>query len=86
MPETPEPAPRPTPDPSPSTPAAAGSALRRGALGTADISFFVVSAAAPLTVMAGVAPVAILLGGIGAPAGTSSPASRSPSSPSASPP
>ncbi|GHE52845.1 APC family permease [Streptomyces vinaceus] len=44
-------------------------ALRRAALGTADISFFVVSAAAPLTVMAGVAPVAILLGGIGAPAG-----------------
>lgn len=43
--------------------------LRRAALGTADISFFVVSAAAPLTVMAGVAPVAILLGGIGAPAG-----------------
>ncbi|MFF4322397.1 APC family permease [Streptomyces sp. NPDC001568] len=69
MPETPEPAPRPTPDPGPSTPAPAGSALRRGALGTADISFFVVSAAAPLTVMAGVAPVAILLGGIGAPAG-----------------
>ncbi|NEC93179.1 amino acid transporter, partial [Streptomyces sp. SID12501] len=43
--------------------------MRSGALGTADISFFVVSAAAPLTVMAGVAPVAILLGGIGAPAG-----------------
>ncbi|MFF4102223.1 APC family permease [Streptomyces sp. NPDC001903] len=56
MPETPEPtAARPT--------------LRRATLGTADISFFVVSAAAPLTVMAGVAPVAILLGGIGAPAG-----------------
>ncbi|MEU9028256.1 APC family permease [Streptomyces sp. NPDC048383] len=64
MPETPEPAPRSTP-----TTTAAGSALRSGALGTADISFFVVSAAAPLTVMAGVAPVAILLGGIGAPAG-----------------
>ncbi|MCX5608274.1 APC family permease [Streptomyces sp. NBC_00047] len=43
--------------------------LRPAALGTADITFFVVSAAAPLTVMAGVAPVAILLGGIGAPAG-----------------
>ncbi|MFJ4315677.1 APC family permease [Streptomyces lavendulae] len=55
MPETPEP---------PAAPA-----LRGAALGTADISFFVVSAAAPLTVMAGVAPVAILLGGIGAPAG-----------------
>ncbi|MFE5543454.1 APC family permease [Streptomyces sp. NPDC056534] len=43
--------------------------LRTGTLGTADISFFVVSAAAPLTVMAGVAPIALVLGGIGAPAG-----------------
>ncbi|MFF3808645.1 APC family permease [Streptomyces bacillaris] len=43
--------------------------LRRGTLGTADIAFFVVSAAAPLTVMAGVAPIALLLGGIGAPVG-----------------
>ncbi|MFE7165781.1 APC family permease [Streptomyces sp. NPDC057616] len=51
-----------------STPPAAAT-LRSGSLGTADIAFFVVSAAAPLTVMAGVAPLAILLGGIGAPAG-----------------
>lgn len=53
------------------TEARAGSApdLRPGTLGTADIAFFVVSAAAPLTVMAGVAPIAIVLGGIGAPAG-----------------
>ncbi|MEU8762959.1 APC family permease [Streptomyces sp. NPDC048659] len=43
--------------------------LRTGTLSTADISFFVVSAAAPLTVMAGVAPIALGLGGIGAPAG-----------------
>ncbi len=43
--------------------------LRTGTLTTADVSFFVVSAAAPLTVMAGVAPVAILLGGVGAPVG-----------------
>jgi amino acid transporter len=43
--------------------------LRSGSLGTADITFFVVSAAAPLTVMAGVAPLAILLGGVGAPVG-----------------
>ncbi|MGJ5832679.1 APC family permease [Streptomyces ossamyceticus] len=43
--------------------------LRRGSLGTSDIAFFVVSAAAPLTVMAGVAPLAILMGGIGAPVG-----------------
>jgi amino acid transporter len=42
--------------------------LRRGALGLTDIVFFVVAAAAPLTVMAGIAPLAILFGGIGAPA------------------
>lgn len=47
----------------------AAATLRSGSLGTADIAFFVVSAAAPLTVMAGVAPLAILLGGIGAPVG-----------------
>jgi amino acid transporter len=46
-----------------------GSALRPAALGTGDITFFVVSAAAPLTVMAGVAPFAVLLGGVGAPVG-----------------
>ncbi|MEV5976075.1 APC family permease [Streptomyces sp. NPDC052114] len=45
------------------------STLRTGSLGTADIAFFVVSAAAPLTVMAGVAPIALTLGGIGAPVG-----------------
>ncbi|GAA1891002.1 APC family permease [Streptomyces durmitorensis] len=49
--------------------AEAGPTLRSGSLGTADIAFFVVSAAAPLTVMAGVAPIAISLGGIGAPVG-----------------
>ncbi|MEE1761329.1 APC family permease [Streptomyces sp. SP18BB07] len=51
-------------------PAAAGTDpghLQRGSLGVADIVFFVVAAAAPLTVMAGVAPLAILFGGIGAP-------------------
>ncbi|MGW4753028.1 APC family permease [Streptomyces chartreusis] len=59
-----------TPGPGPAEGApAAGPALRSGSLGTADIAFFVVSAAAPLTVMAGVAPLAILLGGIGAPVG-----------------
>ncbi|MFI7470139.1 APC family permease [Nonomuraea sp. NPDC049646] len=41
--------------------------LQRGTLGVADIVFFVVAAAAPLTVMAGVAPLALVLGGIGAP-------------------
>lgn len=43
--------------------------LRRGSLRAHDIVFFVVAAAAPLTVMAAVAPIAILIGGIGAPAG-----------------
>lgn len=43
--------------------------LRPASLGVADIAFFVVSAAAPLTVMAGVAPLAIGVGGLGAPVG-----------------
>nr|BFD80877.1 APC family permease [Streptomyces sp. Xyl84] len=59
-----------TPSPRPSESAAPPApTLRPGSLGTTDIAFFVVSAAAPLTVMAGVAPLAIMLGGIGAPAG-----------------
>ncbi|HEX6356418.1 APC family permease [Actinophytocola sp.] len=45
------------------------SQLRRGVLGTGGIVFMVVAAAAPLTVMAGVAPLAILVGGVGAPTG-----------------
>ena len=43
--------------------------LKRGVLGTGSLVFLVVAAAAPLTVMAGVAPLAILVGGIGAPVG-----------------
>jgi amino acid transporter len=43
--------------------------LRRGVLGTGSVVFMVVAAAAPLTVMAGVAPLAILVGGVGAPTG-----------------
>ncbi|CAM5589484.1 hypothetical protein SALBM311S_03175 [Streptomyces alboniger] len=53
--------------------------LQRGTLGVADIVFFVAAAAAPLTVMAGVAPLAILFGGIGAPSpyvGTAKPTCR----------
>ena len=41
--------------------------LRGGTLGVADIAFFVISAAAPLMILAGVAPYAILVGGVGAP-------------------
>ncbi|MFE1686756.1 APC family permease [Streptomyces albidoflavus] len=59
----------PVPPQPPPTPHPAAPGLRTGTLTTADISFFVVSAAAPLTVMAGVAPIAIMPGGIGAPAG-----------------
>jgi prepilin signal peptidase PulO-like enzyme (type II secretory pathway) len=55
-----------TPDASAESTPPGTTTLRSGSLGTADIAFFVVSAAAPLTVMAGVAPLAILLGGIGA--------------------
>jgi amino acid transporter len=43
--------------------------LRRDALGSGAIVFLVVAAAAPLTVMAGVAPLALAVGGIGAPVG-----------------
>lgn len=42
-------------------------ALRTNALGTGGIVFMVISAAAPLTIVAGVAPIAILIGGIAAP-------------------
>lgn len=41
--------------------------LAKGRLGTFDIVFFVVSAAAPLTVAASSAPLAFLVGGVGAP-------------------
>ena len=41
--------------------------LAKGKLGTLDIVFFVVSAAAPLTVAVSSAPLAFLVGGIGAP-------------------
>lgn len=58
-----------SPEPPPAVGETAGPTLRSGSLGTADIAFFVISAAAPLTVMAGVAPIAISLGGIGAPVG-----------------
>ncbi|MFH8734393.1 MULTISPECIES: APC family permease [unclassified Streptomyces] len=46
-----------------------GGGLSSGQIGTFDLVFFVVAAAAPLTVLAGVAPVAIAIGGPGAPLG-----------------
>lgn len=45
----------------------ARTALKQGALGTPGIVFIVVSAAAPLMVMVGVAPIAILVAGVSAP-------------------
>ncbi|MFF2274592.1 APC family permease [Agromyces sp. NPDC058126] len=56
----------PTPTPTPTADDRSGG-LARGKLGTFDIFFFVVAAAAPLAVMAGAAPLAFRLGGIGAP-------------------
>lgn len=51
------------------TPPDHGSAtgLKANALGTSDLVFIVVSAAAPLMVMVGVAPLALMIGGLGAP-------------------
>lgn len=43
--------------------------LRRGVIGTGGLVFMVVAAAAPLTVMAGIAPLGIAIGGVGAPVG-----------------
>jgi amino acid transporter len=55
---------QPTPD---STVDAPTRRLRANSLGTAAIVFIVISAAAPLTVISGLGPLAILIGGIGAP-------------------
>jgi amino acid transporter len=41
--------------------------LKRGVLGTGGLVFMVLAAAAPLTVMAGVAPLGLMIGGVGAP-------------------
>jgi amino acid transporter len=48
-------------------PPAAHGGLASGRLGTFDIVFFVIAAAAPLAVVAGTAPLAFRLGGLGAP-------------------
>lgn len=41
--------------------------LKKNVLGTSSIAFIVISAAAPLTIIAGIAPLAISIGGVGAP-------------------
>lgn len=48
-------------------PADAPQRLRSDALGVGSLVFIVISAAAPLTVIAGIGPLAILIGGVGAP-------------------
>jgi amino acid transporter len=52
-------------DPSPST--SGSTTLRADSIGTVGVTATVVSAAAPLTVMAGVAPIALAIGGVGVP-------------------
>lgn len=41
--------------------------LKKDAIGTRDIVFMLVSAAAPLTIVVGIAPLALAVGGVGAP-------------------
>ncbi len=53
----------------PSSSTAGSTHLRADAIGTVGVTATVISAAAPLTVMAGVAPVALAIGGVGVPAG-----------------
>ncbi|UUW90852.1 APC family permease [Nocardioides sp. WV_118_6] len=55
--------------PTTAPPAETGGALRTDAVSARHLVFFVVSAAAPLTVMAGFAPLAFLVGGQSAPVG-----------------
>ncbi|MBO2462100.1 APC family permease [Actinomadura violacea] len=53
----------------PPGPDAPSAGLRSGAVGTRDLVFFVVAAAAPLTVMAGFGPLAFVYGGAATPSG-----------------
>ena len=52
--------------PQPGAPAT-GDRLARGSMGTLELTFFVVAAAGPLLIVAGYAPLAFMIGGIGAP-------------------
>jgi amino acid transporter len=51
----------------PHTNAAPRTELKKNAIGTRDIVFMLVSAAAPLTIVVGIAPLALAVGGVGAP-------------------
>jgi len=52
---------------SPAADAAGGTGLRRAAIGTWGVVFLVISAAAPLSTLAGIGPIAVLVGGVSAP-------------------
>ncbi|WP_407285591.1 hypothetical protein [Streptomyces sp. BP-8] len=62
--------------PGSAAPPASHTTLQRNAIGTGDLVFFVVAAAAPPTVMAGAAPVAIAMAGRAAPARSARPPGR----------
>jgi amino acid transporter len=51
----------------PPPPVSVDGGLRKNAVGTRDIVFLLVSAAAPLTIVVGIAPLALAVGGVGAP-------------------
>jgi amino acid transporter len=51
----------------PPAPVNVDGSLKKNALGTRDIVFMLVSAAAPLTIVVGLAPLALAVGGVGAP-------------------
>lgn len=51
----------------PPVPVSVDGGLKKNALGTRDIVFLLVSAAAPLTIVVGLAPLALAVGGVGAP-------------------
>ncbi|WP_246113937.1 APC family permease [Streptomyces montanus] len=53
--------------PEPSSSTSVSTTLRPDSIGTVGVTATVISAAAPLTVMAGVAPIALAIGGVGVP-------------------
>lgn len=65
MPTTPAPTRSSVPQPGPAVPAS--TTLRPDAIGAVGVTATVISVAAPLTVMAGVAPIALAIGRVGVP-------------------
>lgn len=60
-------APEPGPGEPPGAVPGSGHRLARGSMGPFELTFFVVAAAGPLLIVAGYAPLAFMIGGIGAP-------------------